>query len=128
MIDPEWLAQAAMLSETPLAEGEAPRLAQELGDEHEVLPYLLVTRAAFAEWPAARAALKDAVKAIIRPRVITADAPPSAGQELREACKDALLKAIAESQEYERCTVDETMRLRQRVSRCPQPNDFIATR
>lgn len=127
MIDPEWLAQTAMMAETPLAGGEAGGIAQELGDERELLPWLLVARGGFADWPEARAALAEAGKAVIRPRTLMQTARSSAAQEQRDVCKNALLRAIAVSQESDRWAVDDMIRIRQRVSRRPQPNDFIAT-
>lgn len=127
MIDPEWVAHAAMMAETPIPSDEAGRLAQELGDEREILPWLLLTRSGFSGWPEAKAALAEAGKAVIRPRALMQSARDGALMELCGACKDAQLRAIAVSQEGDRWAVDETVRLRQRISRRPQPNDFIAT-
>ena len=127
MIDPEWLAQAAMMAETPISGHEANDLAQELGDEREVLPWLLLTRSGFSGWPEARAALAEAGKAIIRPRALMQSARGGLLLEQSEACKDAQLRAIAASQEADRWAVDDTIRIRQRVSSCARPNDFIGT-
>lgn len=127
MIEPEWLAHAAMLAETPLAGDEAGTLAQELGDERELLPWLLLVRSGFAGWPQTRAALVESGKAVIRPRALTKPINGGADQELRGGCKDAQLRAIAVSQESDRWAMDDMIRVRQRVSRSPQPNDFIAT-
>lgn len=127
MIDPEWVAQAAMMAETPLARGEAGGLAQELGDERELLPWLLLARGGFAGWPETRAALAEAGEAVIRPRALMQTAHSGRAQEKLEMCKDAQLRAIAVSQESDRWAVDDMIRIRERVSRRPQPNDFIAT-
>ncbi|NBB26205.1 hypothetical protein GVM20_13810 [Porphyrobacter sp. SLTP] len=127
MIDPEWLAQAAMMAETPISGHEANDLAQELGDEREVLPWLLLTRSGFSGWPEARAALAEADKAIIRPRALMQSARGGLLLEQSEACKDAQLRAIAASQEADRWAVDDTIRIRQRVSSRARPNDFIGT-
>jgi len=127
MIDPEWLAQAAMMAETPISGHEAKDLAQELGDEREVLPWLLLTRSGFSGWPEARAALAEAGKAIIRPRALMQSARGGLLLEQSEACKDAQLRAIAASQEADRWAVDDTIRIRQRVSSRARPNDFIGT-
>lgn len=127
MIDPEWLTHAGMLADAPLTGGDAQRFSRELGEECEVLPWLLIMRGGFAEWPAARAALKEASKAVIRPRALAQAARTAAAPEQRDACRQALLRAIAVSQESDRWAVDEMIHLRQHVSRRPQPNDFIAT-
>ncbi len=127
MIEPEWLVHAGMLADTALDQGAAQVAGQELGDEREVLPWLLVMRGGFAEWPLARAALREASKAVIRPRALAQGARNGAAQEQREACKQAVLRAIAANHEDDRWAVDDMIRLRQYVSRCPQPNDFIAT-
>lgn len=127
MIDPEWVAHAAMMAETPIPGGEAGRLAQELGDEREVLPWLLLTRSGFSGWPEARAALAEAGNAVIRPRALMQSARAGALMEQCGLCKDAQLRAIAVSQGGDRWAVDDTVRIRQRISRRPQPNDFIAT-
>jgi hypothetical protein len=125
MIDPEWLAQAAMMAETPIPGAEAGRLAQELGDEREVLPWLLLMRNGFTGWPEAREALTEAGKAVIRPRTLMQSARGGVMREQHEMCKEAQLRAIAASQESDLWAVDETLRIRQRMSRRPQPNDFI---
>jgi len=127
MIDPEWLAQAAMMAETPTSGHEAASLAEELGDEREILPWLLLARNGFSGWPEARAALAEAGKAVIRPRPLMQTARGGVLLEQSEVCKDAQLRAIAVSQEADRWAVDDTIRVRQRISRRPQPNDFIAT-
>jgi hypothetical protein len=127
MIEPEWLVHAGMLADTTLDQSAAQVAAQELGDEREVLPWLLVVRGGFAGWPLARAALKEVGKAVIRPRALAQEARSGAVQEQREACKHAVLRAIAVSHEGDRWAVDDMIRLRQRVSQRPQPNDFIAT-
>lgn len=127
MIDSEWLLHAAMLTGAPLEEGESQRLAGELGDEREVLPWLLVLRGGFADWPATRAALGQVGKAVIRPRSLSQEARNGAAQEQREACKHAVLRAISVSHEGDRWAVDDMIRLRKHISRRPQPNDFIAT-
>jgi hypothetical protein len=127
MIDPEWLVQAAMMAETPISGHEAASLALELGDEREVLPWLLLTRSGFSGWPEARAALAEAGKAVIRPRALMPSARGGVLLEQSEVCKDAQLRAIAASQEADRWAVDDTIRMRQRISRRAQPNDFIGT-
>ena len=127
MIDPEWLTQAAMMAETPISADEADRLAQQLGEEREVLPWLLITRGGFSGWPEARAALAEAGKAIIRPRALSHSSRGGMLQEHCDVCKDAQLRAIAVSNESDRGAVDDTLRIRRRISRRPQPNDFIAT-
>ncbi len=126
MIDPEWLIHAGMMADAPVADGDAQRLTRELGEEAEVLPWLLVMRGGFAEWPAARAALKEASTAVIRPRALAQDARASGGAGQRDACRQALLRAIAVTQESDRWAVDEMNHLRQHISSRPQPNHFIA--
>lgn len=127
MIEPEWLVHAGMLGDAPVDQGAAQSLARELGDEREVLPWLLVVRGGFAGWPATRAALKEVGKAVIRPRALAQEARSGAVQEQRETCKQAVLRAISANHEGDHWAVDDMIRLRQRVSRRPQPNDFIAT-
>jgi len=127
MIDPEWLTHATMIAEIPLAGGEAGNLAQELGDERELLPWLLVTRGGFSGWPETRAALAEAGKAVIRPRALAKPVNGGATSEQREKCMGALLRSIVVSEEHDRVVVDDMIRIRQRISRRPQPNDFIAT-
>lgn len=127
MIDPEWLAHAAMMAEIPIPGHEAGRLAQELGDERELLPWMLLTQRGFSGWPETRRSLAEAAKAVIRPRALMQSARGGGLQEQCGACKDVQLRAIAVSQEGDRWAVDDTARLRMRISRRPQPNDFIAT-
>ena len=127
MIDPEWVAHAAMMTETPISGHEADRLAHELGDEREILPWLLLTRSGFSGWPEGRAALAEACKAVIRPRALMRSSRGGALMEQYGVCKDAQLRAIAMSQEGDRWAVDDMIRIRPRISRRPQPNDFIST-
>ena len=127
MIDPHWLVTVAMLAEAPLPEREAGTVAEQLHDEREVLPWLLIARGGLAQWPAARLALTDAVKAVIRPRAVPPESPASGSQRTREAVKDALLCALAANSQSDRWAIDEAIRLRVRISSSPQPNDFIAT-
>lgn len=131
MIDPQWIATAGLLAEVPVADGEAATLAQQLGDEREVLPWLLIARRGFAEWPAARAALQNANKAVIRPRRDTSAVPletrAGASQAQREAAKTALLRALNSGEEADRWTADTLTALRARLTSRPKPNDFIAT-
>ncbi|MFO6430932.1 hypothetical protein ACLBKT_12700 [Erythrobacter sp. W302b] len=125
MIDAGWLLQAAMMAETPISGHDANDLAQELGDDREVLPWLLLSQSGFSGWPATRAALAEASKAVIRPRALTQTARGGLPQEQNEACKDAQLRAITASQEADRWAVDDTIRVRQRISSRARPNDFI---
>ncbi len=127
MIDPNWFAQAAMMADVSLKEEEPERFSQELGDERELLPWLLIVRKGFTDWPETRAALAEAAKSVIRPRSLAQQVRCSAMTEEREACKQAQLRAINVSQENDRWAVDETIGYRQRFSHRPQPNDFIAT-
>lgn len=126
MIDHQWLMRAAMLASSPIDEGEARNLAAELGEECEVLPHLLLMRGVFADWPATRAALEQASKAVIRPRALAQAAGSAAKQSAREALRQAALRAIAPSQEHDDGAVDEMIRLRPRITSQPPPNDFIA--
>lgn len=123
MLDPEWMLKAAMLAGAPMEEGAARQLAAELGDQREVLPHLLLLRDGFADWPATRKALRAASKAVIRPRAQIEAAGAGATQQAREAVRQAIERTLTDSGDG--WVVDQMIRLRPRLSRTPQPNDFI---
>ena len=125
MLDPEWMLKAAMLAGTPMEKGAARQLAAELDDQREVLPHLLLLRDGFADWPATRKALRAASKAVIRPRAQIEAAGAGATQQAREAVRQAIERMLAPDGEGDGRQVDAMIRLRPRLSRVPQPNDFI---
>jgi hypothetical protein len=125
MLDPEWMLKAAMLAGAPVEEGAAGKLAVELDDQREVLPHLLLLRGGFADWPATRKALRAASKAVIRPRAQIEAAGQAATQQARETARQAIERTLAPHNEGDGWQVDAMIRLRPRLSRVPQPNDFI---
>ncbi|WDA41809.1 hypothetical protein [Erythrobacter sp. BLCC-B19] len=128
MCERDGLMLAAMLAGVPIAAEEAGRLAAQLGEPREVLPHLLLLRGGFADWPATRAAFSQASRAVIRPRVL---APQAAGAgalpAVREGCRAAGLRLLAPGDVEDNWAADTMIALRPRLSRRPQPNDFIAT-
>lgn len=126
MLDPQWLLKAAMVAGAPMDEGTARQLATELGDPREVLPHLLLLRGAFTDWPATRAALRAASKAVIRPREQIEAAGAAATQQAREVAREAMERALTQRGEGDGWPVDTMISLRPRLSRVPQPNDFIS--
>lgn len=127
MLDPQWFLKAAMVAGAPVDEGAARQLAAELDDPREVLPHLLLLRGAFADWPATRSALRASSKAVIRPRAQIEAAGAAATQHAREMAREAIERALAQRGEGDGWQVDTMISLRPRLSRMPQPNDFIAT-
>ncbi|MGY6636096.1 MAG: hypothetical protein ACXIUO_03085 [Erythrobacter sp.] len=146
MIDAAWLMQVSALADAPLSGEETARLAQELGEEREVLPHFLLYRGLFADWPKARAAVREASRAVIRPRAIPTDAFRSVDERKFAACKQDILrqiraipdkpeagaqvkrkgkKKIKLSPESEKPKPVELAPHRRKLSRAPQPNDFI---
>lgn len=127
MSEREWLMHAGVLVGSPVPLQEAGSLAAQLGDPREVLPHLLLVRGGFADWPATRKALAAAARAVIRPRALTDAAGAGALMEARAACRAAGSRALAPNDAGESWAADAMTALRPRLSRRPQPNDFIAT-
>jgi hypothetical protein len=119
---------AGVLAGTPTATEEAGNLASQLSNPREVLPYLLLMRGGFADWPLTRKALAQAARAVIRPRAL---APQTAGagarQDARAACQVAGARLLSPKDVGDVCAAEAMTALRPRLSRRLQPNDFIAT-
>ena len=126
MCDSAWLTLAALLAGTPLDEPSATRLAAELGEDREVLPHLLLIRGGFAGWPAARAALHQASKAVIRPRALS-NAGAAGAPERRAGCMEAIQRALSPASLEDAWAADAMIGQRPRLSMRHQPNDFIGT-
>ena len=125
MIDPEWLEHAAMLAETPLDKGAAA-LACELGEDAEILPWLLVIRGGFSRWPAARAALNEVNRAVIRLRFADPHFTGVNSQEERRAASEqAILRSLSVSSRDDFWAIEEMIKQRLVLSSDPKPNDFI---
>lgn len=125
MSERDWLMHAGALTGTPIAAEEAGNLAAQLGDPREVLPHLLLLRGGFADWPLTRKALAQAARAVIRPRAQIEAAGAAAMQQGREVARQAIERTLAPNGEGDGWQVDAMIRLRPRLSRVPQPNDFI---
>jgi hypothetical protein len=93
MIDEQWFALVRCLTGARIAEDEATRLASVLCEEDEVLPYLLLRTAAFADWPLARGAFRQSVRSVIRPKL--AERPARRSQK-ESAERDAFAAAVIE--------------------------------
>ena len=128
MSDRDWLIHAGVLAGTPIPEEEAGNLAAQLGEPREYLPHLLLMRGAFADWPATRAALSQAARTVIRPRALAPQAAgAAAAQQGRADCLAAGMRALSPQDPCDAWATDAITALRPRLSRRPQPNDFIAT-
>ncbi|WP_421852525.1 hypothetical protein [Novosphingobium sp.] len=91
MIDEQWFATVRCLTGARISEDEAARLAAVLCVEDEVLPYLLLRTAAFADWPLARGAFRQAIRSVIRPKL----AGRPAGRSQKESAeRDAFAAAV----------------------------------
>lgn len=90
MIDPDWFTIMRCLSGASLTDDELDRLSYVLGEESEVLPYLLLKTDAFHSWPKARQAMRAAVNAVIRtPQSAFIDSSP-----YNNSKRPALAKAL----------------------------------
>jgi len=69
MIDEQWFAAVRCLTGAPIPDGDAAKLADVLGVEEEVLPYLLLRTTAFADWPHAREAFRQSIRSVVRPKL-----------------------------------------------------------
>lgn len=67
MIDRTWLETLFCLGGGDRSSKNLDQLCQELGEQSEVLPYLLLMGGSFADWPAARTALRTAARSVTRP-------------------------------------------------------------
>lgn len=66
MIDPEWFSTTRCITDANLSDDELTRLTQVLGEEDEILPYLLVRTEALRNWPKAREAIRLARRGVVR--------------------------------------------------------------
>lgn len=112
MIDPDWFSTVRCLTGANLGDDEVQRLAKVLGEQEEVLPYLLLKTNAFAAWPSARQAFRQAAKAAIRPTawrdgVEIADAPA----DMRERFRTELSGLLRASDNADSGKTLEAMRL-----------------
>lgn len=94
MIDYHWFATVRCLSGASLDNDELARLTQVLGEQSEVLPYLLISADAFSDWPKAREAFRTAGRSVIRTSTsgVTAIAPPNLTD--RHALAEVLLSRL----------------------------------
>ncbi|NLR41456.1 hypothetical protein [Novosphingobium sp. ERW19] len=112
MIDPDWFSTIRCLIGADLGDDEVQRLAKVLGEQEEVLPYLLLKTNAFANWPAARLAFRQAARSAIRPTAWRegtdfADAPA----DMRESFRTELSSLLRVSDDADGAKALEAMRL-----------------
>lgn len=125
MIDRVWFARVATMVGVKIPEGDIGHLAAILGDEKELLPYLLLSRSALADWPVASVALRAAAKGVIRPRAIPANAHSFRSPGLIGECKEEILDAMGKAQDHDLHAMNGMVKARRSISGRPQPNDFI---
>jgi hypothetical protein len=95
MIDGDWFARICCLASPKILAQDQEALCKQLGEQEEVLPYLLVTAGAFADWPAARAAFRKALRSVVRTSRVRREPGMSYGREqsraeMREAIREIL--------------------------------------
>lgn len=125
MIDPQWLVRAANLTGASLEENDPVNLANELSEESEVLPWLLLFGDGFGDWAKTRAALKEVSQSILRPRSPNRAFSVRKNLAQREACKASILGAIKNNQEDDQKPIDEMFNQRIYLTGSQLPNDFI---
>jgi hypothetical protein len=94
MIDSNWFRQVICMAGADIQVADIDRLCGELGEDIELLPYLLLKAGGFAEWPLARAALKNSVGGVIRPRVPPKEQISGGTSAQRGQLENALRAAI----------------------------------
>lgn len=128
MIDSDWLATVRCLAGANLGNEELQRLSKVLGEQEEVLPYLLIRTDVFVGWPQARSAIKAAAKAAIRPTAWQGSAEgETAPQALRETFRAEITGVLQASEEADRLKAVSTMtQLRSHsATQADQPHIFI---
>lgn len=128
MIDEQWFATVRCLTGAGISDEAAARLASVLGVEEEVLPYLLLRTTAFASWPHARGALRQAVRSVVRPKLATRPAP---GGRRNSAARDAFAAAMIARMNGSDPGQASSALLRQAYpaspAGCDEPHIFIAS-
>lgn len=128
MIDSDWLATVRCFSGANLGNEDIQRLSKVLGEQEEVLPYLLLKTDAFAGWPAARGAIKAAIKAAIRPTAWQGSAEKdTAPHALRETFRAQIAGVLQASEGADRIeAVSVVTRLRSySAAQADEPHTFI---
>lgn len=125
MVERNWLITCATLAGKPLQESEADQIATELGEEREVLPWLLLARGGFAGWHETRMALEEAAKAVIPLRMLSQTSAAVTAQEHRETYTKALLRSMTGVRRIGQAAVKDIGQVRRRASVRLQPHDFI---
>lgn len=90
MIDSNWFEQVICISGAKVPSDMIEHLCRELGDETELLPYIILNSEAFSEWSETSDALRYAVHGVIRPRTL----PHREGHCVTAAERDQLRKAM----------------------------------
>ncbi|MEQ1539179.1 MAG: hypothetical protein ABL928_09645 [Sphingorhabdus sp.] len=100
MIDAKWLEALFCVGGGNRNGKELDQLGQELGEQSEVLPYLLLTAGSFVGWPAARTALHTAARSVIRPSHMRVARSPGTlgGATLRRDLRASLITVLTDSQ------------------------------
>lgn len=127
MIDHDWFATVRCLSGASLGNDELGRLAQVLGEEEEVLPYLLLRTDAFSTWPKAREAMRAAIKGVVRTPQAAITSHVLLTSDSRAELVEVLRAHIAGTETTPAPKADETLsswRL-QSGRALHQPQDFI---
>lgn len=65
MIDVSWFYRVLSFARPNIADRDLEKLCIELGEVHEVLPFIVMA-GGFVDWPLSRAALKVAAKGVVR--------------------------------------------------------------
>lgn len=128
MIDPDWFATVRCLTGVDIGGADAHRLSSVLGEQEEVLPYLLLNTNVFAGWPKARGAIKGAVRSAIRPtawREVPEGKTAPAG--LRESFRTELFNVLSDTAESDRLeAIRQLALLRSHApGRANEPHVFI---
>lgn len=98
MIDRNWFEEVICITEAKVPSDMIDNLCRELGDEAELLPYILLNSEAFSEWPETLETLRQAVRGVIRPRVLPISKGHKASDVEREQLRNALLSLFEASE------------------------------
>lgn len=97
MIERDWFNQVLCFSGVRISADEIDRLCLELGEESELLPFILVNHCAFGDWPQATAAIRRSLRGIIRPRTTAPKATEAVNGAVREQVRDSILAKLTAS-------------------------------
>ncbi len=98
MIDRNWFEQVICMTEAKVPSDMIDHLCRELGDEAELLPYILLNSEAFSAWPETLETLRQAIRGVIRPRVLPIRKGHEATDVEREHLRNSLFSLFEASE------------------------------